>query len=228
MARRFWPNQRAVGKTFQLSFGDGQKHEVIGVSRDYRVHAVNERPTPYLHFAAAQRPALLPRCRAHARQRSPIGDIARRELLTLEPGLVFINSATMETSLALSLLPSRVAAMLATGFGVIGTLLAGIGLYGVIAFSVARRTREIGVRVAIGADRRDVLRLIMARSRARHGRCRHWCVACRWNCNGARRRSLPRERARSDCVECRSDGAARAAAGAANLISARRAMRLIR
>ena len=67
----------------------------------------------------------------------------------------------METSLALSLLPSRVAAMLATGFGVIGTLLAGIGLYGVIAFSVARRTREIGVRVAIGADRRDVLRLIM-------------------------------------------------------------------
>ena len=78
--------------------------------------------------------------------------------MTLEPGLVFINSATMETSLALSLLPSRVAAMLATGFGVIGTLLAGIGLYGVIAFSVARRTREIGVRVAIGADRRDVLR----------------------------------------------------------------------
>ena len=62
--------------------------------------------------------------------------------MTLEPGLVFINSATMETSLALSLLPSRVAAMLATGFGVIGTLLAGIGLYGVIAFSVARRTRD--------------------------------------------------------------------------------------
>ena len=109
-----------------------------------------QRPSRYYHVVA-RTPASAPQ----------LVTSLRRELLTIEPGLVFINSATMETSLALSLLPDRMAAMLASGFGAIGTLLAAIGLYGVIAFSVARRTREIGVRVAIGADRRDVLRLIM-------------------------------------------------------------------
>jgi predicted permease len=162
MARRFWPNESAVGKTFRLSFGESAKFEVVGVARNYRIHTVNERPTPYLHFAAAQRPSryyhVVARTGGSATQ---LVASLRRELLTLEPGLVFINSATMETSMALSLLPDRVAAMLASGFGLIGTLLAAIGLYGVVAFSVARRTREIGVRVAIGADRRDVLRLIM-------------------------------------------------------------------
>jgi putative ABC transport system permease protein len=85
----------------------------------------------------------------------------RRELLAIEPGLVFINSATMETSMAASLLPARVAAFLALSFGALGTLLAAIGLYGVIAFSVARRTREIGVRIAIGASASAVLSMVM-------------------------------------------------------------------
>jgi ABC-type antimicrobial peptide transport system permease subunit len=85
----------------------------------------------------------------------------RRELLTLEPSLVFMSSSTMEKSLESSLLPERVGAILAAGFGGLGTLLAAIGLYGVIAFSVTRRTREIGVRMAIGADRGRVLGLIM-------------------------------------------------------------------
>jgi putative ABC transport system permease protein len=67
----------------------------------------------------------------------------------------------MEDSLELSLLPQRAAAWLALAFGSVGTLLAAIGLYGVIAFSVTRRTREIGVRVAVGADTTDVVRLVM-------------------------------------------------------------------
>ena len=161
MARRFWPTSSAVGRTFRLSFGTGQ-YTVIGVTRDHRVHTVAENPTPYLHFSALQRPSrfnhLLARTSGDA---EALVFAMRRELLTLEPGLVFISSSTMEKSLETSLLPARVSAVLAAGFGGLGTLLAAIGLYGVIAFSVTRRTREIGVRMAIGADRRRVLGLIM-------------------------------------------------------------------
>jgi macrolide transport system ATP-binding/permease protein len=162
MARRYWPDGSAVGRTFELAYGDGRKYQVVGVSRDHRVFAVNEQPAPYLHFAAAQRPSrynyVVARTRGQAAQL--LGDL-RRELLALEPGLVFVSSNTMEGSLELSLLPQRAAAWLALAFGGVGTLLAAIGLYGVIAFSVARRTREIGVRVAVGADGRQVLGLVL-------------------------------------------------------------------
>ena len=161
-ARRFWPGESAVGRTFELAFRRGQKYQVIGVSRDHRLFTVNEQPTPYVHFAYAQRPSpynyVVAQTRGDATQMLAA---LRRELLAIEPGLVFIGSNTMESSLELSLLPQRAAAWLALAFGGVGTLLAAIGLYGVIAFSVARRTREIGVRVAIGADSRNVLGLVM-------------------------------------------------------------------
>ena len=79
----------------------------------------------------------------------------------MEPGLVFMGNSTMDQNLALSLMPARVGAMLATAFGALGTLLAAIGLYGVIAFSVARRTKEIGLRMALGANSGSVLGMVM-------------------------------------------------------------------
>jgi predicted permease len=161
MARRFWPDGSAIGRTFTLAYNDRQ-YTVVGVVGNHKVHSVGERPTPYLHFAAAQQPAgyntIVARTRGDAAQ---LLSAMQRELLAMEPGLVFIRHETMEASMATSLLPERVSAILAGGFGGLGTLLAAIGLYGVIAYSVARRTREIGIRVAIGAEPAQVLAMVM-------------------------------------------------------------------
>jgi predicted lysophospholipase L1 biosynthesis ABC-type transport system permease subunit len=163
MARRYWTDG-AVGRTFRLAFDrEAKPYTIIGVVADHRLHAVAERPAPYLHFSAAQNPATYNHVVARtAGDDTELLAALRRELLSLEPGLVFLGSNTMEANLAASLLPDRVSAMLAAGFGALGTLLAAIGLYGVIAYSVARRTREIGIRVALGAHPGGVLRLILA------------------------------------------------------------------
>jgi putative ABC transport system permease protein len=164
MARRFWPAASAVGHTFQVVAG-GRTYRIVGVAANHKRHGVLEGPSPYVYFAAARRPAAYNYIVART-----TGDAAalvasiRRELLQMEPGLVFMVSRTMEAGFAASLVPARVGAWLATSFSALGTLLAAIGLYGVIAFSVARRTREIGVRMALGAHPRGVLQLVM-----RHG-----------------------------------------------------------
>jgi predicted permease len=161
MARKFWPGAQAIGKTFS-SKGSKRRYEVVGVSADYKVRSVSEAPRPYVHLAAMQQPApynaLLARTSGSAD--AVLADM-RRQLLAMEPRLVFVNQGTMERTFAATLLPVRIGAWLAASFSLLGTLLAATGLYGVIAFSIGRRTREIGIRLALGADRRDVLRLIL-------------------------------------------------------------------
>ena len=163
MARKFWPNESAVGHTITAISGTrARTFRVVGVTRDHKRHGVLEAAAPFVYFAEAQRPSrynfLLARTSGDA-----VNLLAtmRRELLAMEPGLVFMIANTMEQNLGLSLMPARAGAMLAAAFGGLGTLLAAIGLYGVIAFSVTRRTREIGVRMAIGAKPAGVLSMVM-------------------------------------------------------------------
>ena len=161
MARRFWPGESAVGRTFTQPT-TGRTFRIVGIVSDHKVHSVLEAPAPYVYFASAQRPSrynyLLARTDGDPRE---LLTRMRRELLAMEPGLVFMGNGTMGDYLTMSLLPARVGAWLATGFGALGTLLAAIGLYGVIAFSVSRRTREIGGRRAIGARPASVLGLVL-------------------------------------------------------------------
>lgn len=161
MAQTFWPGTSAVGHTVRNP-ATGTAYEIVGVVADHKNHGVLESAAPFIHFASAQSPRRYNTLVARASgDPSPLLAAMRRELLQQEPGLVFMANSTMEDNMAAMLVPARVGATLAAAFGGLATLLAAIGLYGVIAFSVARRTREIGIRMAVGASARDVLTLVL-------------------------------------------------------------------
>ncbi|HZT75972.1 MAG TPA: ABC transporter permease [Vicinamibacterales bacterium] len=161
-ARRYWPNESAIGKTIRSRGADGPAFEIVGVVADHKVLTIGEPPTPFLHVARTQRPnpysVVLARTRGDAN--TLLRDM-RRELLAMEPNLVFVENGTMAAEVATTLFPVRASAWLVASVGAVAMLLAAIGLYGVIAYSVARRTREIGIRIALGARPGSVVRLVM-------------------------------------------------------------------
>jgi predicted permease len=161
MARRFWPGQSAVGHTITAA-ASKRVFRVVGVVTDSKQHGVLETPAPFAYFAGAQQPSrfnyLVARTDGDARA---LVELLQRDVRAMAPDVVFMDALTMEQAMAGTLVPARIGALLAAGFGILGTLLAAIGLYGVVAFSVARRTREIGVRMALGAEPSGVVGLVM-------------------------------------------------------------------
>jgi predicted permease len=162
LARRVWPGQSAIGKIFRTRSGEGPAFEIVGVSSDHKVKTLSEAPTPFLQVSRNQRPgpytAIIARTRGDAD--ALLRDM-RREILAIDPNVVFIENQTMEMQVNATLFPMRASAWLVSGVGVVAMLLAAIGLYGVIAYSVARRTKEIGIRVALGARPGTVVGLVM-------------------------------------------------------------------
>jgi len=134
----------------------------VGIVADYKVDTVGGHPTPHIHYPLSQgsfaRQVLLARTQGND---AALLTTMRRELLAMEPDLVFLDSHAMDAQVNLSLLPARLAAQMASLVAFVATLLAAIGLYRVIAYSVTRRTREIGVRIALGAARGSVVRMVM-------------------------------------------------------------------
>jgi predicted permease len=162
MARRFWKDRSPIGERIHLRTADGPVLEVIGVAADHRIQTVGEQPQPYMHFATGQQvnsyQVVVARTTGDAGRL--VEDI-RRALTSLEPNIPILDSQTMDAQVAATLLPVRVGMWVVSAVGAVALVLAGVGLYGVIAYSVSRRTREIGIRVALGARPAAVVSLIM-------------------------------------------------------------------
>jgi predicted permease len=158
-AGRMWPGRSAIGRTFLL---DSATVTVVGVVRDAKYGKLDEPPTPFMYLPSSQQwradVNLLVRTTGDAAQ---LGPVIRRELRALDPNLPPPTITTLEQVTSVVLLPQRVAVLVTGILGFAGLLLAGIGLYGVLSFSTAQRTREIGVRIALGATRGDVLGLVV-------------------------------------------------------------------
>ncbi|MGA3135747.1 MAG: ABC transporter permease [Terracidiphilus sp.] len=158
MAKRFWPGQEVLGRQI---LADGTACQIVGVVEDAKINSVHESPEPYMYFPFAQLPSeegtLIVEAESNPKALTAriLSGIQRADRN------VPVSVRTVHYLMQQAFWVDQMAAGFVGALGLLGIFLGAIGLYGVVAFTVNRRSREIGIRMALGAERRDVLRLVL-------------------------------------------------------------------
>lgn len=159
-----WPGQSAVGQRFWQTGSredEGRPLEIVGVVADAKYRSISEGQAPFIYVPFAQQPqSAVSLYLAHA-EGVDLGPAVRQTLARLAPSLPVVLHQSLGEATAIGLLPQRVAAWVAGSVGVIGLFLAALGLYGLTAFLVAQRTREIAIRMALGATHAQVRTMVL-------------------------------------------------------------------
>jgi len=166
VARRFWPKGEALGKRLHLGFSGSPWYSVVGVVSDVKQMGL-EREAPlaiYVPYSQAPRPFFLSFMTIVARTDSnplAVANALRRAVQAVDPDMPLFDVTSMEQLVYKSVATPRFNAFLLAGFASLALILAVVGIYGVTSYSVTQRTHEIGIRMALGAERSDVLRMVV-------------------------------------------------------------------
>src|SRR5213082_2592975 len=162
MAQSYWPNEDPLGKRFKAAKADAPWITVVGVIANARTQSLAQADLPQIYLdlyqTGAKRLAIL--LRGHLRA-AAIGDAVREQVQALDPTLPVSGAETLNETVSASLAQRRFSMEMITLFALTALLLAGLGIYGVISYLVSERTHEIGIRLALGASRSNILRIVL-------------------------------------------------------------------
>ena len=157
MARRYWPGRDAIGRRLKLA---KDWLEIVGIAKDVKNRSLSEAPQPFFYLPLLQdyRSNMILVARM-AIDPEKMFQAVRAEVAALNPDIPMFDTKTLEEHVGISLFLQRMAATLLSIFGLLALSLAAVGLYGVMAYTVAQRTRELGIRISVGAKQGDILKL---------------------------------------------------------------------
>jgi len=163
-AEHYWPKQDALGKRFHLDGATGPMAEVVGIAENGKYVWTSEPPLNFVYLPYTQRetPAMTVIAESSAPDAAILAPVLRDVVRKIDPNMPYSNARTMQDFFdQRAVKTTNIIIDVTSSFGMMGLALALVGLYALVAYSVSRRSREIGIRMAIGADRRGVLRMIL-------------------------------------------------------------------